>query len=97
MSKELAIVIREGVKFVALDLHSGGYPHMVDSPWKAEHWATIEEAEDYRITFSDRAWSVEEYRATFVRVVTRFDATKPVEILQSQPVAPTVSGNETKS
>jgi len=73
MSKESAIVIREGVKFVSLDLASGGYPHMVDSPWKAEHWATLEEAEDYRITFSDRAWSVEEYCATFVRVLTTFE------------------------
>ena len=73
MSRETAIVIREGDKFVALDQASGGYPYMVDSPWKAMHWDTPAHAESYRSKFPSkyRQWQVQEFRATLLKDYTK--------------------------
>ncbi len=73
MNRESVIVIREGDQFVALDQGSGGYPYMVDSPWKAQHWDTAAHAENYRSKFpsSYNKWRVQEFRATFLRDVTK--------------------------
>ena len=72
MSREVVVVIREGDQFVALDAGSGGYPYMVDSPWKAEHWRSTAHAEAYRRKFpsSYDKWQIQEFRATLLGDVT---------------------------
>jgi hypothetical protein len=68
MSKETVIVLREGDRFIALDQASGGYPYMVDSPWRAQHWQTTAHAEAYRSKFpgSYAKWQIQEFRATLL-------------------------------
>ncbi len=39
-------------KFVAIDSHSGGYPYMVESLYKAEEFHTLDKALDYRNSFT---------------------------------------------
>ena len=73
MSRETAIVIREGDKFVALDRNSGGYPYLVDSPWEAQRWNTVALAEHYRAKFPSRynEWRIQEFRATLLKDHTK--------------------------
>jgi hypothetical protein len=76
MSRETVIVIREDDQFIALDSNSGGYPYLVDSPWKAQHWDTPAHAESYRSKFLSRYenWRIQMFRATFLQDITKTES-----------------------
>ena len=45
-------------KFVAVDEASGGYPYLVDDPFSAQRWSSIERAERYSNTLEKANWEL---------------------------------------
>lgn len=76
MSREVVVVLRERDQFIAIDYASGGYPYMVDSPWKAEHWQSAALADSYRRKFPSqyKKWRIQLFQATMLRDLTPMES-----------------------